>query len=150
MTWYPDLGHLNYFDDGPVDSTNFRAIGWLARNQEFSQGAVNPPFLERLRELLLAPWQPLLFMGVHSCELCPPQRIVAGKFVVPMGSHNLFIPGERCVYVAPELIVHYIEAHQYKPPEEFVGALLACPPTGSAEYQRRLLDANDGRPLVGH
>jgi hypothetical protein len=38
------------------------------------------------------------------------------------------------VYVAPELVVHYIESHGYQPPEEFIAAVMACPPQESAEF----------------
>ena len=31
---------------------------------------------------------------------------------------------ERTVYAAPTLIVHYVEAHRYRPPEEFIAAVL--------------------------
>jgi len=36
--------------------------------------------------------------------------------------------------VAPALVIHYVEAHGYTPPDAFVQAVLACPPQGSREY----------------
>jgi hypothetical protein len=159
MAWYPDLGRLDYFDFGGVDSTKLRAVGWLARKQAFSQGDISPAFLRQLRKLLVAPWQPFILMGFHQCELCPVSRlprfeeILLGSYkergdAVPEGKANLFVPGEGCVYVAPELIVHYIDAHRYKPPDEFIRAVMECPPTRTAKYQGRLLLANDGRSLA--
>lgn len=38
------------------------------------------------------------------------------------------------VYVAPELILHYIEAHLYKPPDEFINAVLRSPDQNSSAY----------------
>ena len=37
-------------------------------------------------------------------------------------------------FVVPELIVHYIEAHCYLPPQEFIAAVMQCPPQGCAEF----------------
>ena len=33
------------------------------------------------------------------------------------------------------MIVHYVESHQYQPPEEFVVAVLASPLPNTAEYR---------------
>ena len=55
---------------------------------------------------------------------------------VPMGNRNLFLPGAGFLYIAPSLVLHYIDAHQYLPPDEFIKAVLDCPPTRSQEYQK--------------
>jgi len=49
------------------------------------------------------------------------------------------IPSQSCVYIAPDLVVHYIEAHRYAPPTEFVEAVLACPEQLSDAYVELLL-----------
>ncbi len=59
----------------------------------------------------------------------------------PYGSGEVFVPGERCIYVAPRLVIHYLEAHRYRPPDGFVRAVLACPRMGSSRYLRALRDA---------
>jgi hypothetical protein len=38
------------------------------------------------------------------------------------------------VYVAPSLVVHYIDAHQYAPPDAFQHAVTSCPPMRSMDY----------------
>ena len=43
------------------------------------------------------------------------------------------------MYVAPQLIVHYIDAHDYRPPGVFCAAVEACPPLGSAAYFAKLV-----------
>jgi hypothetical protein len=40
------------------------------------------------------------------------------------GSGEIRVPGDRKVYAAPILIHHYVEAHGYKPPEEFIEAVI--------------------------
>src|SRR5438874_9017018 len=44
------------------------------------------------------------------------------------------VPGEDCLFVAPEMVAHYVDAHQYRPPEEFVEAVLECPDLGTPAY----------------
>jgi hypothetical protein len=70
-------------------------------------------------------------MGPHFCDFC--------RISTVGGVANLFIPGEGVLYVAPELIVHYVDAHEYAPPIEFQRAVLACPPMRSAAYFKAIL-----------
>jgi hypothetical protein len=77
--------------------------------------------------------------GFHRCDLCLYTSEKAG-------TKNLFVSGEQRVYVAPELILHYMNAHHYRPPEEFCAAVTVCPPMGTPEYRRALLAA--GGPAV--
>ncbi len=82
----------------------------------------------------------MIAMGVHPCGLCRYGGEAHGK-------NNLFIPGDGCIFVCPELVTHYMNAHRYAPPGEFCRAVLECPPMGSMEYLKSLL-ASGGRPLV--
>jgi hypothetical protein len=43
------------------------------------------------------------------------------------------------LYAAPSLILHYIDAHEYAPPEAFCEAVLACPPMGSEAYLQAII-----------
>jgi hypothetical protein len=149
MAAFQDLSPIDYF---PVnDPSALRAVGWLARGQEFCRGEVGQNFFTKLCQLLVAPWEPLATPGFHECDLCQfsggPQLLRCGDVVVTMGSSNLFVPGDGCIYVAPSLIAHYVDAHQYSPPEEFIRAVLRCPYTRTMEYKRLLL-ANGGRAFL--
>jgi len=53
-----------------------------------------------------------------------------------LGSHNIYIPGDKFIYCAPSLILHYILDHRYRPPEEFSEAVLKCPSPRSPEYRQ--------------
>jgi hypothetical protein len=88
--------------------------------------ATSEPY-QQLALMLERPWQPGSFGGSHECDLC---RFKSES----RGSANLFIPGNGVIYVCPELIVHYVNVHEYAPPDEFCLALDACPPIGSKEY----------------
>ena len=93
----------------------------------------------KIKELLRDPWQPMVALGVHHCELC--------QFDSPCGNANLFVPNGDLIFVCPELIVHYIAAHHYRPPNEFLAAVVNCPMTSTMEYKKLLLKSG-GRTLV--
>jgi hypothetical protein len=101
-------------------------VGWLDNLHPFPKDPVPTEFVTRLREHILSAWQPLAAGGEHECETCA--RDAARH------SANVWIPSRTVVYVAPAMILHYIEAHVYRPPDEFIGAVMACPRQGSAEY----------------
>ena len=132
MTYYPDLSTECYFESGP----EVRAIGWLSADHAFSQGAVSPEFFARLEEHVTTAWFPVATMGWHACEFCslPTARGLKFSRYARLGSGNLWIPTASVVYVAPAMILHYIAEHGYAPPEEFIAAVLDCPPQGSREY----------------
>ena len=44
----------------------------------------------------------------------------------------------RILYAAPNLIFHYVRDHAYKPPQEFIDAVLTGPAPDSAAYQDQL------------
>jgi len=136
MAWYEDLTPCNYF--GPGYASCLRAVGWLERDHPFSTGPVACDVYARLVELLREPWQPGSFGGLHSCDLC--------LYEGPPGHRNLFVPDDELVFVCPELITHYMNAHGYRPPDEFCAAVLACPPMRSVQYLKALLAG--ARPLV--
>lgn len=129
MTHIPDLAPCTYFDkpNRPL-STRLIAVGWLHRFEPYTPGSIPPAQRAKLDELLMDPWNPFNYLGSHLCE--------CGRS--PEGYNNLFIPSPRGVYASPELIDHYIDLHTYRPPDEFLEALEACPPMCSAEYLAQL------------
>jgi len=138
MTWYADLGPIDYFRSD--SSPSFRAVGWLGEGHPFPQDEVSTEFFDRLCMLLVDPWDPHGFRGFHECEFCPTdevphlRQLSVRDQVAKMGVNNLFVPGDGCVYVAPSLIAHYIRDHRYAPPHVFVEAVLRCPEMHSEEY----------------
>lgn len=125
--WIEDLSPF-------AGSDRLVAVGWLERGRQYAVGEVPPAVYKKLAVLLVEPWQPAVTAGVHRCEIClyDPEKA---------GTKNLFVPGDQRVYVAPELILHYMNAHRYRPPEEFCAAVTNCPSMGTPEYRRALLAA---------
>ncbi len=125
MTWYPDLATECQITAGE----DVRAVGWLSADHPFQQGEVASEHLEKLRsfgdhwlESAAALGWPVAF-GAHKCEFC---RKVSG-------AGNFAVPAGNVLFVAPELIVHYVAAHRYSPPAPFLEAVMAAPlPTAPA------------------
>jgi len=128
MAWFEDLQACTYFRG---DCAHLLAVGWLEQGRPFLRGRCTPEFTARLEQLMKGPWTPEDFMGPHFCDLCPPRTVT--------GHTNLFVPAEEAVYVAPELVTHYIARHGYRPPDQFIRAVMACPPMHSPEYLAAVL-----------
>jgi hypothetical protein len=120
MAYFPDLSNeyqIAFGDD-------VRAIGWLDKNHSFTTNSANPDFLQILKRHIAERWTFVASAGIHECELC--YRFASAC--------NVVIPTRTFVYIAPEMISHYIEAHNYKPPDEFIQAVIGCPQQKSPEY----------------
>jgi hypothetical protein len=126
MTYYADLAHHGYFMPGPF----FRAVGWLSAEHPFSTGETPSGLVMRLKEFRgrgggqkEIGWPSEL--GKHTCELCDSYE-TAGEIAVPAAG---------ILYMAPNMISHYVEVHHYAPPGEFITAFMASPLPGTDEYR---------------
>jgi hypothetical protein len=137
MAYYKDLERCDYFSLGK--DVTLIAVGWLERERHYSTGSVTGEFYQKLQQLLINPWSVGAFAGYHECSLC--------QFEGAKGTNNLFVPHNRKIYVTPELVLHYINCHNYRPPDEFIEGVLKCPSTRSMEYKKSILE-NGGRNLV--
>lgn len=139
---------MSYFEDlsawplAGVTNNALKAVGWLEEARCYTKGEVTDRFFEALLQLLVQPWQPAVAAGRHACSLCRfsggPAQITFRGTTVTTGTSNIYVPGEAVIYVAPSLIAHYVDAHEYQPPSEFVDAVLRCPPMRSMQYLRAI------------
>ena len=82
--------------------------------------------------------------GFHTCDLC--QSVEAGIPTIALGEERMkvgsaeirFFGDDNRIYAAPNLIYHYVDAHAYLPPPEFVSAVVHGLSPGSDEYFKRL------------
>jgi hypothetical protein len=132
MTHFADLAAFTYL--GPC-AGDARAVGWLEAEHEFVRGDVPSDAMGRLELLFQHAWQPVYAKGWHDCSLCgftvknpPIMREIGGRKEL-LGVKNLLVPAGDVIYAAPSLIIHYIEDHGYKPPDEFLEALATIDPT---------------------
>ena len=141
--YYEDLSLYSYRKNTNETSYN---IGWLGRDYsngkypDYSKGEVSEQFVDKLWEYLK--YQVNICRGLHDCELCTNEahilehkgeRIKVGYYEMRVFSKT----GK--VYAAPSMILHYIKEHNYKPPKEFIDAVMEGD-ASSKEYIDKLLE----------
>jgi hypothetical protein len=98
-------------------------VGWLSGRRPFPRGAVPDAFLSALKAHAADAWQLAVSGGVHDCEFCPPE----GPFTRENTCNSdIWIPDRNVIYRAPRLIVHYIQHHEYRPPDPYMDAVRRC------------------------
>jgi hypothetical protein len=105
-------------------------VGWLSREEAFETGGIDEGIWDELVRLASDPIN--IMRGLHDCEFCDiesPVRILSDystKGFISLGTGEIRVKDEsgRC-YAAPTLILHYILAHSYLPPEGFFQAVRA-------------------------
>lgn len=94
-------------------------IGWLSREHAFPIGDTPEEFRQVLNLLSTSPIN--LCAGHHDCEFCGPLPRSSfegnGEIRVPAADGDI-------VYMAPQLVAHYVEVHRYLPPAAFIEAVL--------------------------
>lgn len=118
MVYYPDLS-----TNSPGRAVR---IGWLDREQPFSQGTPEAAFVEKLKAHY--DHRVRQSRGFHACPFCKERRfgvpVKLGAKTLTLGSAEIEVRDEwGRVYVAPDLLYHYITEHQYLPPPEFMEAV---------------------------
>jgi hypothetical protein len=115
MTFFEDLTPYTYFhpEDEPPGTVN---IGWLDREHPFRTGRTSAGFRTKLEGLCRRRVKQT--RGFLPCYFCKGSNR-------PHGSAEMRVAGVGKVYAAPELVHHYVVAHGYKPPDEFIAAVLA-------------------------
>lgn len=133
--YYPDLTPYNYGMTEYKDALN---IGWLERGYEFPVGDFPEKVL--ILEKLKLMTRKNLYRGWHGCEFCEPNNKYVNKFNPESIRNPNFVESEERIshtgngeyivqwngktYSTPTLVIHYIEAHNYKPPQEFIDAVI--------------------------
>jgi hypothetical protein len=134
--YYADLTPYRYLSMVSGDPNQLN-VGWLGKGNPYSQGEVSEEFLDRLFEFCRA--YLLTMGGNHKCELCEHPsngiRVRRGEKETWLGDAEIRVVGKGKVYAAPTLIFHYVTAHKYRPPDEFIQAVLEGPRPGSPEYE---------------
>lgn len=137
MTYYADLTRYEFLGgllgDHVID--NALNVGWLSGQIVYTEGNTSKEFQGRLLKFCNGVVNPT--RGWHSCEFCPPTAYdpVRGNPLEPFGTAEIRVFYKDNTYAAPNLIYHYVTEHNYKPPEEFIEAVLQGPLPGSSEYE---------------
>ena len=89
-------------------------IGWLSKDEPYTQGECPKEFMDKLKKIKLSG----LTKGHHYCPFCN-NFTGQGEFYIP-----ILPASNRKGYSAPHMIIHYIEEHNYCPPQEFMDAVM--------------------------
>jgi len=125
MTYFKDLTTYSYIPEGEDVLLN---VGWLKMDYEYSKGNIEQAFIEKLAWLCVhssIKGTP----GIHQCSLCPPMRF--GYHMVKLeqeqhllGSAEIRVKGQDAMYASPDLILHYVMEHEYRPPNDFIAGVM--------------------------
>jgi len=93
-------------------------VGWLDDNHDYTKGSVPKGFLEKLKKQKIVNNT----KGSHRCPFC-------GKYSGNFGrdwssSAEYKIKTTDGYFYSPTMIYHYVRDHNYKPPEEFIDAVM--------------------------
>ena len=140
----PELADGDHCDAVPCsEGIPLVCVGWLSSQSEFRTGSVSESFFRLMCSHLKSAWSPpFACAGRHDCDLCQFGRSTTrfGDFEFSSASGSeLFIPTGDSIFVAPVTIAHYIAAHRYLPPDDFIRPVEACPPQRGAPYLQLLL-----------
>lgn len=126
------LDDLTPYNDRLPDSDGELAVGWLDGDAISSIGVIEPAHVRRrlIDELTYAARRRqsgrTASMGIHQCSFCdgPPEPLCPRGRAL-WGSGEFRVRGsDGTVFVSPSLVAHYIEAHDYLPPREYIDAVL--------------------------
>ena len=125
MTYFEDLTPYSYIQENKEKLLN---VGWLDSRYEYRKGSVSGDFIEKLAWLIVnaaANRTP----GIHQCSLCPPMAF--GYHIINLenekhllGSAEIHVKGSEAAYAAPDLLIHYVLDHEYRPPNDFISGVL--------------------------
>jgi hypothetical protein len=106
-------------------------VGWLSHNQPFVTGDVAKfpaGFVEKLLVFCDVDFVVNQTSAKRPCPICRQK-------IQQYGGAETRILGESDIFATPDLIHHYVTAHNYRPPDDFVKAVLYSPEPSSAEHR---------------
>jgi hypothetical protein len=123
--YYQDLMPYEYIKE--LAEPGLLNVGWLEAKYDYPTGNVTEEFLDQLFQLCLQPVNAT--RGFHECPFCERPsfglKVSWGGKDLTLGSAEIRAQGRDGIsYAAPDLIFHYVEAHGYQPPAEFINAVL--------------------------
>lgn len=133
MTYFADGSPYSFLETNePSPLVN---VGWLSVEHPYPTGAVPEELVAKLARLCRN--GVLRTRGFHRCEFCPRPDDLSwapptsshddeGEFIV--GGAEIRVAGAAGItYAAPDMIIHYITDHGYRPPDQFLAALRRSP-----------------------
>ena len=124
MTYFKDLSKYTYQSNQQYENQKIVNVGWLDIKNDFPTGNLDIDVLNTLKKLSEKPKN--ICRGFHECDICiSPNTETEFKeiFIREKGNGEIHITDIETTYIAPVMIVHFIEKHNYLPPIEFINAI---------------------------
>lgn len=142
--YFKDLTPYKYHNS----EIEMKNIAWLEKGHLFKKGDVPSVFKDKLWKYMSYPVS--VCRGFQRCPFCS-----LGKNEIPTSTYNgqtrsvgyyeLRVWGkDDTVYAVTSLIFHYMESHRYKPPIEFIEAVMNSDDPDNADYYNRVLSMENG------
>jgi hypothetical protein len=126
----------------------------MDRPDPFPCGSLPEEVVSRLR-LFVRLWRISIYelwwhgwRGFFLCPHCPPPGDDQLSLRRGGGWGGFGVPAGPTLYVAAGMTIHFVEAHNYLPPEPFVRALMQSPLPGTREYRAAV--AGFHRYIIDH
>ncbi|WP_299193970.1 hypothetical protein [uncultured Erythrobacter sp.] len=137
MTYFPDFAEYEY--ETPKPLRGVRTIGWLDAAHEFQKAHPSDEVLQRLQtvmsERVTSNIHASLIRGTMPCPICGVRDYPHPELLV--GSTEIWLPdNDGGYFAAPSMIYHFISAHNYAPPKEFLDALFGFEPASNFRAQK--------------
>lgn len=134
LNYYEDMSPYQYEMSSPA--TEVKNVGWLDKAHPFTKGEVKSNVLDKLRGLIFSSKGSSCniivnkLRGSYECPVCGEYglKIADEQREFSLGSAEIWIPDSTAhdhYFATFGLIIHYIEAHNYQPPQEFIDSILA-------------------------
>jgi hypothetical protein len=128
MTYFADGSPYSFAETG--ETRPLVNIGWLSAEHPYPTGPVPDDLVAKLARICRHGVQRT--RGFHRCEFCarpegafraPPttSRDDEGEYFV--GGAEIRVAGPGATFAAPDMIIHYVTDHGYRPPDDFLDAL---------------------------
>jgi hypothetical protein len=132
MTRYADLSRYAYMPDSVPDGVVAVNVGWLEAGDTFPEGEVPREFVTSLgvlcrddRQMVTRGWKGCGFDHTDG-EIAYPVTAQVGADEVVLGSAEVRVAAEDGTWlIAPNLVLHYVTVHGYRPPQPFIEAVTA-------------------------
>lgn len=127
MTYFADLSPYEFFKGKNRDGKLLN-VGWLDLSHSFPTEEAGAELVAKLGQLCRK--RVMQTRGYHRCPFCPREKTgwsaQIDEEIIHLGSAEIRVPGKAgTVYACPDLIYHYVRDHHYRPPNEFLVAVLA-------------------------
>lgn len=115
MSYFKDLTPFEYGPHECPAGAEVVNVGWLGCRVE-TEGSTPVGFFAKLKHLVDTTLN-TRYRGMHCCEICNKVPGPANGQIQVQGEGNRW-------YVAPAMIAHYVADHNYRPPQEFIDAVM--------------------------